>query len=749
MLDAVRSGVSRSLVVTGEPGIGKSTLLGAAEHLAVGFRCVRVRGVEPEEPMSYAGLHQALAPLRELLPEIPQVQGQALDRALGWSSGPVKPERFLVAAATLSVIAAEAEADPVLVVIDDAQWVDHESAAALAFAARRLEEDPVCFLWSARDRSTPDDLLRGVPHLPLSGLSHDAARALLGHRVVPRVADRLAVDTGGNPLGLLEISARLDESQRSGAAPLPDWLPLGKRLEAGYQHLLLGLSKPARRAVLLCAIDRTASISTVAGALAAEGDNSDDALDEALRSGVLVRRESGLAFRHPLLRSAAVSGASSAERRQSHLLLAKTLSSRSLPLAAAWHHAEASVNADPALVKQLVRLADHNRSKSGYAAASAVLERAALLAGDASQTAELLAGAAEDALLAGDVSRTRSLVRRVLDGTTQHLPSRGRALVVGGVLELTTGSVMRAAEMLRSAVEVAEGSALTQALSELSMACFRLGDMAGIADCAARMVDVSERTDPFQRLLSDFTQALAAAVHGDAASSHKLMTAVIADAGRPPLRDDPRTMIPLAMAAGFLGDVTPVFSLGEHLLALARERGAFGVLIPALALSAAGRSWLGDTAGAFADAGEAAELGEQLGYAVDVANAVDMVAWQSAARGLHADARQALTRARALTERAGTTSHAAHLALTEAFCAMCRGDAEEAIAALEPRLVADGGMGSSGEPLGVAPDLVEAYVAVGRLSEATDLAARYAAVTPVGAAPLTMAILARTQALVI
>ena len=154
-------------------------------------------------------------------------------------------------------------------------------------------------------------------------------------------------------------------------------------------------------------------------------------------------------------------------------------------------------------------------------------------------------------------------------------------------------------------------------------------------------------------------------------------------------------------------------------------------------------------AGAFADAGEAAELGDQLGYAVDVANAVDMLAWQSAARGLHADASQALTRARELTERAGTTSYAAHLALTAAFCALCRGDAAEVIAVLEPRLVIDGGMGSSGEPLGVAPDLAEAYVASGRHSEAAELAARYAAATPEGAAPLTMAILARTQALVI
>ena len=651
MLDAVRAGAGGSMVVTGEPGIGKSTLLRTVEHRAPDFLCLWVSGVESEQPMAYAGLHQALAPLRDRISELPEVQAEALGRALGWTRGPAEPERFLVAAATMSLIAAEAERRPVLVVVDDAQWVDQDSAAAFAFAARRLEEDQVCFIWSARDRSTLGDLPRDVPELHLTGLAREAARALIGPRVVPRVADQLAIDTGGNPLGLLEISSRLDESQRRGAAPLPDRLPLGERLEGDYQHLLARLSGPARRAALLCALDRTASISTVAGALAAAGHDSDAALDEAVEHGVLVRGASGLAFRHPLLRSAAVSSATSAERRQAHLQLATTLSSRSLPLAAAWHRAESSSKADSALAEELVRLADENRSKAGYAAASTILERAALLAGDATRAAELLAGAAEDALLAGDVPRTRSLAGRVLDDTT-HAASRGRALVVLGVLEVTTGSVPRAAEMLDSAVEVAEGAALIEALSELSMARFRLGDMAGLAECATRMVDVPDRTDPYHQLLCVFTQAFAAAVRGDVVSSQQLMTSVIADVARPPLRDDPRAFVPLALAASFLGDVAPVFSLAEHLLALARERGAFGVLVPALALAAAGRSWVGDTAGAFADAGEAAELGDQLGYAVDVANAVDMLAWQSAARGLHADARQALIRG-ARADRAG------------------------------------------------------------------------------------------------
>lgn len=748
LLDAARAQRAGSLVVTGEPGIGKSTLLEAANHLASGFRCLWIRGAEAEQVMASAGLLQALGPLRARLTDVPDGQASALGRALGWTaSGPAGAEdRFLVAAATMSLLAAEAEHNPVLVLVDDLQWVDHESASALAFAARRLQEDAVCFLWAVRDRSTVADLLHGVAEVSLSGLPRDAARALVAARVAPRVADQLVDDTAGNPLGLLEITSRLTDAQRVGTAPLPRRLPVGERLRADYQHLLSGLSAPAWRAVLLCALDRSASTATVTEALAAAGVDSDAALDEALDRGILVHQGPGLAFRHPLLRAAALGVATTAQQRRAHLALAEALKSRSSPLAAAWHRAEASTTPDPALADELVRLAEESRSRTGYATASAVLERAARLTGDAVRACELNASAAEDAFVAGDVARTRIFAQRVLDDSAPR-EVRGRALVTLGLLELSTGSVPQTVERLASAIEVAEGPALMQALTELSLARFRLGDPAGIAECAARMAEVADRDDALQRLQSDFTRAVASGVAGDAGAAQELMTVVIAQIGEPPLRDDPRCLVFLALAAAFVGDVAPVFSLGEHLLALARERGAFGVLVPALSLTAAGRAWIGDNDGAFADAGEAAELGDQLGYAVDVANAVDMLAWQSAARGLHDDARQALARARELTDRAGTTAHAAHLALTEAFCALCRGDAEAAIAALEPRLAIDGGVGTTGEPLGIAPDLVEAYLAAGRRTEASELAARFAAATPPDSPPLNLALVARTQAL--
>ena len=746
LLDDARSRSGSSLVVRGEPGIGKSTLLHSAERLATDFRCLHVRGAASEQVMAHGGLLQALGPLRHRLDDVAGPQAQALSLALGWASGPAAAERFLVGAATLSLLAAEAAHQPVLVLVDDAQWVDRESVTALAFAARRLQDDAVCFLWAERTGTAAVDLLQDMPELRLHGLTHEEARELMAGRVDSRVIDQLTDDTAGNPLGMLEVTARLTAAQRIGTAPLPERLPVGDRLKTVYEKLLSELSAPAWRGVLLCALNRSFSSAAVRAALSSEDVDGTAALDEAVDLGILVHDGADLVFRHPLLRTAALEIATSEQRRRGHLALAQALSETSSSATAAWHRAEASTMPDPTLAQELVVLAEKSRSRQGYAAASAILERAALLSGGADTGSHLLAAAASDAYVAGDVERARALAQRVLDDAGRP-DARGDALVTLGRLELYTGSVPRAIEALASAVELLDGVPLIRALAELALARFRLGDVAGIGEDAARMNAAADRDDPEQGMLTDFTQAVATVFAGDLETSQRLLTNVIAAIAEPPLRDDPQSLVYLALAAGFVGDVSQVFSLGEHLLDVARDRGAFGVLVPSLALTAAGRAWIGDNAGAFADAGEAVELGDQLGYAVDVANAVEMVAWQSAARGLHDDARQALVRARQLTDRAGTTSYAAHLAVTEAFCALCRGDADEAAHVLEARLAADDGVGPQGEPLGVAPDLVEAYVALGRGTDAAALADRFAAVTSPEAPSLQLALVARAQGL--
>ena len=392
-------------------------------------------------------------------PEIPGAQAAALSVAFGWGPAAATSERFLVAAAVLSLLAAESERAPVLVLVDDLQWVDRESAAALGFAARRLRDDPVCFLWAARSGSIPPQFVEGMPVLTLAGLSPTDARALVPERLADGVVERLVDDTGGNPLGILEIARRLTDAQRVGAAPLPSALPVGDRLGVVYAEQLTGLSAPAWRAVLLSALNRSGTSATVAAALAREGVDVAAALDEAQDQGVLVRHGAELGFRHPLLRTAVLARATSAQQRSAHRALAEVLAADPHSLAGTWHRAEAAAGPDHQLAQDLVRAADQSRTRQGYAAASAAMERAASLTEDAALAAEWLATAAADAFLAGDADRTRSLVARVLGGSSRPR-AQGRALFTLGMLEEFAGSVPRSVELLAAAAERLDGAQL-------------------------------------------------------------------------------------------------------------------------------------------------------------------------------------------------------------------------------------------------------------------------------------------------
>jgi len=746
LLEAVRGGLTGALVVEGEAGIGKTTLLAAAEELAEGFTCLWARGVESEAALGHAALLELITPVRDRLADVPEAQAEALAAALGWGPTVAPGDRYLVAAATLSLLAAVAESTPLLVLVDDLHWVDQESAAALLFAARRLRRDAVAFLFAVRTGSAAAVPLAGLPRLSLAGLAPAEAAGLLPGRLTDPVAAQLVERTRGNPLALAEVASRLTPAQLVGAAPLPDQLPVGAHLELVYEALLTGLSAPAWRGVLLCAAGPEGANAGLVGALDQGGLDTGAALDEAEERGILVRDGGRVAFRHPLLRSAAWRLATPAQRRAAHLALAGALGGEAARAARTWHLAEAAAGRDDALASELVAVAEQDRTRRGFAAASAALERAALLTTDPGRAAERLATAVSDAFLAGDVERTQELAARVLDGPAGRT-ARAQVLYTLGMLEQYAGSVPRAAELLAAAAEQADGPQRVWALAELGNTRFRLNDLAGVGEIADRLAEAADPSDPGQRALAAFARGVTLTVAGDPAAARPLLTDVLELLQSPALRHDPRYLINLALAAGFLGDLRGLVAPLEQRLAETRERGALGLLVPGLALMASGRAWLGDHTGAFADAGEAAELGEQLGYATDAAVAVEMLAWQSAARGLHDDARRALERARALTDRAGTTSFAAHQAITAAFCALCRGDLAETAALLEARIAADGGIGSMGEPLGVAPDLVEAYIGLGRAADAAALAVRYADATAPSPLPPTVALVARCRGL--
>jgi DNA-binding CsgD family transcriptional regulator len=742
LADAAR-GRGGALVLVGEPGIGKTWLLDDMRRHASGFRTLRTRGVESETQFDHAALLEVLTPLRPALADVPARQRAALEGALGWGPSDPTEDRFLVAAGTMSLLAAAATAGPLLVTVDDLHWLDPASAAALLFAARRLDNDAVAVVFTTRGATPPGTSLADLEQLRLGGLSGDEAAELLPVGVAPQVARELVQGTHGNPLGLLEIADRLTVAQRRGAAPLPDPLLGGDRLVAIYRPLIATLAPATRLAVLLVAASRDGASGPVVEALAADND-ADGPLADAERRGVLVREPGLVRFRHPLLRAAAWADATPAERRAAHAALGRTATT---PRSRLWHRADAATTPDAELAAALEESAHDDRRRLGHAAASAALERAAQLSVDATDAAARLAGAVEDAVLGADVDRARLLAARLVDGDGGN-EARGRALAALGILEHSSGSVPQAARWLRDAVKLTSGRRRVEVLAELALVCQRLGDYDGLTSAADSLAAVVDPTDPHQCLLDDCVGALSALIAGRLGDARERADLAVDRYRRDhELQDQPRHLI-LVGLAGWLVDLTPdLFALFDDRINHVRRRGALATLVPVLAMSAQAQAWrVGDHARAYADAGEAVELGTELGFGVDLAPAHEVLAWERAARGLAADAYADLDRARALIERSGTAAVAAHLALIRAHVAMCHQEPDEVVAALEPRLAIDGGRGTMGEALGVAPLLIEAYVALGRHDDAARMTDDYARVAD--PRPLFQALVQRCRALI-
>jgi DNA-binding CsgD family transcriptional regulator len=728
LLDSARRGRAGGLVVTGEAGIGKTSLLDAAESMASDFQRLRARGVESESTLGHGGLLQLLGPIRIRLDGIPEAQRRALEAAVGWGAPSPADDRYLVAAATLSLLALAAEESPVLVVVDDLHWLDPGSAAAVLFAARRFDHDAVAVLLATRHGSPAGTGIDGLETISLVGLEAAHASALFPAATDRAVVDRLVAATHGNPLALAEIARGLSPAQRRGAAALPDPLPAGARLEAVYQPLVSSLSAAGIEAALLVAASRDDAADAVVTALRAQGFDPEEGLGDAERRGVLVVEPGLVRFRHPLLRTAVWATATAAQRREAHAALAHALPD-SRRWSRTWHRAEAATGPDSALAAEIEALADEDRARLGPAAASAALERAARLSADPTVAARRLAAAVEDAALAGDITRARTLVDRLLASDAADERTRGRGLASLGILEQCTGSIPRAAELLSEAARRTDGQLRVRVLAELAMERHRLGDYAGLSAAAHEIAVFADPDDPHQLVLREYFGGLAAVAHGDHERGRTLLAgALTLNQTEPDLRDEPRYLVLALLATGWLGPTPDLVAFLEGRLAHARSRGALTALVRALAMFSYGREWLGDHAGAFADAGEAAELAAELGFVADAAPALEMLAYQHAARGAHDEASAALEQATRMVERAGTASVAAHLALARAFCALCRDDLDEVVAVLEARLEVDDGRGAMGEMLGVGPLLIEAYAALDRRVDAGRLADRFGAI---------------------
>jgi DNA-binding CsgD family transcriptional regulator len=473
--------IGGAFVLSGEAGIGKTALLDVvAEAAAVaGTQVVRAVGVEYEAEVSFSGLNQVLLPVYGEVERLGVAHRDALAVALGFSDGPA-PDRLVVFTAAVALMRQAAAVRPLLLVVDDSHWLDRVSAAALAFAARRLAGSRAGLLVGSRSAAAGFFDGAGLPGLKLNPLSDAAAEALVRARfpnLAPRVRRRLLAEAQGNPLALLELPGELSDPQRTARQPLPSTLPLSRRLQELFAARILDLSAATRQLLLLAILDGTGDLGILAAA--------DPGLDNLVpaEQARLVHIDHGthkLAFGHPLVRSAVVGLATSSERRQSHRMLAELLPDQ--PERQAWHFAEASVVPDEHVAMLLEQAAYRILRRGDALGAVASMTRAAAISPNGVNRSRRLA---EAAYLGADVTGELRKISPLLAEARRSDPDLSRSLeaaaAAGYLLLNQEGDVEAAHRLLAGAIETrgdrrdAGDTALIEALHTLLSVCLWAG----------------------------------------------------------------------------------------------------------------------------------------------------------------------------------------------------------------------------------------------------------------------------------
>jgi DNA-binding CsgD family transcriptional regulator len=419
LLGGARDGRGAVLVLHGEAGVGKTALLDDAAAAAGDFRIARISSVEGEMELPFAAVQQLCSPFLELAERLPQPQREALGVAFGLGSGPV-PSRFLVGLAILGLLSEAAEEQPLLCVVDDAQWLDDASARALAFLARRLSAERIVLLFAAR---SPGEMLAGSPTLRVEPLGRVDSRALLAS-VLPapldeHVLDRIVLETRGNPLALLELPRGLTPAQLAGGFGLPVAKPLPASIEESFTRRLAGLSYDARRFLLLAAADSVGDPAIVWRA--AERLGIPGSAADTLESEGLLDAGPRIVFRHPLVRSAVYRAAGVKERRAIHRALADATDTQIDPDRRAWHLGQATSMPEEDVALELEHSAGRAQARGGFAAVAAFLERAADLTPEPGRRARRLLAAAVAKRDAGDLDGALGLLAAVETGALDEL----------------------------------------------------------------------------------------------------------------------------------------------------------------------------------------------------------------------------------------------------------------------------------------------------------------------------------------
>jgi DNA-binding CsgD family transcriptional regulator len=410
VVSAARQGRSRALVVRGEPGVGKTSLLDAALEAASGCRVLRTSGFESELPGAFAGLYGLCQPMLDGLDHLPPPQRDALQSAFGLAAGE-PPNVFLIGLAVLGLLSDFGSAGPIVCVVDDAQWLDAESTQVIAFVARRLQAESLALFISIREPAE-SDAFAGLPELRVAGLSDADARRLLSSVILgpldEQITARLVRETGGNPLALLVLPRGLSPAELAGGFGLSAALPLSGQIERSFARRLERLPVATRRLLLLAALEPVGD-SVLFWRAADRMSIGVEAAAPAEAEG-LVHFGPRILFRHPLVRSASYRGAADPERRAAHRALAEVSDDSVDPDRRAWHFAQSLVVPDEDAARALERSAARAQARGGLAASAAFLERAAELTPERARRSARVLSAADAQLAAGAPDRALALV---------------------------------------------------------------------------------------------------------------------------------------------------------------------------------------------------------------------------------------------------------------------------------------------------------------------------------------------------
>jgi DNA-binding CsgD family transcriptional regulator len=414
------------------------------------MRVVRAAGVESEMELAFAGLHLLCAPLLDRLGDLPDPQRDALGVAFGLREG-AAPDRFLVGLAVLTLLAEAAGEQPLLCVVDDAQWLDRASAQVLVFAARRLLAEPVGLLFAARD---PGEQFHGIPDLEVRGLADRDARTLL-HSVVrfrldERVRDRILAETNGNPLALLELPRGLSPAQLAAGFGLAGAQPVPARIEKGFRRRIEALPADTRSLMLVAAAEPAGDALLVWRAAERLGITASAAV--AAEADVLLEIGARVRFRHPLVRSAVYTSASLPQRQAAHRALAEVTDGDRDPDRRAWHLAAAVSGPDDGVAADLERSASRAQARGGMAAAAAFLLRAAELTAQPAPRAGRALAAAQASLQAGALQAAAELLTMAVTGPLDEL-QQARAALLRGQIAFASGGGSDAPALLVKAAK--------------------------------------------------------------------------------------------------------------------------------------------------------------------------------------------------------------------------------------------------------------------------------------------------------